>query len=66
MLKFIRYHLETIAGIEIYPLVSFLIFFVFFLVLLYLVFSTSQDHVNTMSQLPLEDRPSSPETPIRS
>ena len=55
MLKFIKYHMETIAGIEIYPIISFLIFFIFFIALLYFVFSASKSHMANMSQLPLEE-----------
>nr|WKN35474.1 CcoQ/FixQ family Cbb3-type cytochrome c oxidase assembly chaperone [Tunicatimonas sp. TK19036] len=55
MLKFIKYHMETITGIEIYPIISFLIFFIFFLALLYFVFSASKEHMASMSALPLEE-----------
>ena len=55
MLKFIKYHMETIAGIEIYPIISFLIFFIFFLALLYFVFSASKEHMTSMSELPLNE-----------
>lgn len=55
MLKFIKYHMETIAGIEIYPIISFLIFFIFFIALLYFTFSASKEHIDTMSQIPLDD-----------
>ena len=33
MLKFIKHNMETISGIEIYPIISLLIFFLFFVVL---------------------------------
>ncbi|MEM9676195.1 MAG: CcoQ/FixQ family Cbb3-type cytochrome c oxidase assembly chaperone [Bacteroidota bacterium] len=59
MLKFIKYHMETIAGIEIYPIISFLIFFIFFIALLYFTFSASKEHISTMSQIPLDDGVSS-------
>jgi cytochrome c oxidase cbb3-type subunit 4 len=58
--------METIAGIEIYPIISFLIFFIFFIALLYFVFSASKDHMASMSKLPLEEDASSPENRIRS
>jgi hypothetical protein len=45
--------LQSIAGVEIYPIISFLIFFIFFLgLLLYVVFANRQ-HLRTMSELPL-------------
>lgn len=54
MLKFIKHHMETIAGIEIFPLVSFLIFFTFFVLLLVWVFRSSKAYIAEVEQLPLE------------
>ncbi|MCR5889705.1 hypothetical protein LRS06_18385 [Hymenobacter sp. J193] len=45
--------LQSIAGIEIYPLISFVIFFLFFLGLLVYVAVANRQHISTMSQLPL-------------
>ena len=57
MLKFIKHHMETIGGIEIFPLISFLIFFAFFIAMIaWLVFS-SKEEMNKVSQLPLENNP---------
>ncbi|WP_299252448.1 CcoQ/FixQ family Cbb3-type cytochrome c oxidase assembly chaperone [uncultured Cytophaga sp.] len=47
--------MSTIGGIEIYPLISFIIFFVFFLIVAILVFKESKENIATMSHLPLED-----------
>jgi amino acid permease len=47
--------LEHIAGIEIYPLISFAIFFLFFLALLGYVCVVSRSHVQAMKQIPLLD-----------
>ena len=57
MLKFIKHHMETIAGIEIYPLISFIIFFVFFVCLFYWVATASKAHIKEMAELPLEQQP---------
>ena len=57
--------LQSIAGIGIYPAISFLIFFLFFLGLLLYVVRANRQHLNDMSQLPLlsdEDLPT-PLTP---
>ncbi len=54
MLKFIKYHMETIAGIEIYPLISFIIFFTFFLVLLIWVFKADKEEIAKIANLPLD------------
>jgi cytochrome c oxidase cbb3-type subunit IV len=53
MLKFIKHHLDTITGIGIYPVISFLIFFGFFLAVLLWVRSVSRAHITHMASLPL-------------
>ncbi|MDJ0367653.1 hypothetical protein QMK33_21105 [Hymenobacter sp. H14-R3] len=45
--------LQSIAGITIYPLISFVIFFLFFAALLVYVLVANKQHLSTMSQLPL-------------
>ncbi|MEN8858403.1 MAG: CcoQ/FixQ family Cbb3-type cytochrome c oxidase assembly chaperone [Flavobacteriaceae bacterium] len=55
MLKFVKNHMETITGIEIYPLISLLIFFTFFVVLFWWVFTAKKEYINTVSQIPLND-----------
>ncbi|MBK6776309.1 MAG: c-type cytochrome [Flavobacteriales bacterium] len=58
MLKFIKHHLDTISGIGIYPVISFLLFFGFFLAMLIWIRKVSSAHIARMSALPLaEDRP---------
>ncbi|WKN41138.1 CcoQ/FixQ family Cbb3-type cytochrome c oxidase assembly chaperone [Tunicatimonas pelagia] len=57
MLKFIKHHMETITGIEIFPLISFLIFFAFFVVLLIWVFRSSKEYIAEVEQLPLDQEP---------
>ena len=54
MFKFIKGHLESITGIEIYPLISLIIFFTFFVVLFWWVFTAKKDYINTVSNIPLE------------
>jgi hypothetical protein len=46
--------MDTIVGIEIFPLISFLIFFTFFIGLLIYVQRLSKSHVETMGALPFE------------
>ncbi len=55
MLKFIKHNMETIIGIEIFPLIAFLIFFIFFTGLLIFVWKMNKSHVEAMGNLPLED-----------
>tara|TARA_R110000868_G_scaffold110318_2_gene299059 strand:- start:19 stop:210 length:192 start_codon:yes stop_codon:yes gene_type:complete len=55
MLKFVKHHMETIAGIEIYPIISFIIFFTFFVaVLAYLVFQR-KEYFDQLSMMPLDE-----------
>jgi cytochrome c oxidase cbb3-type subunit IV len=55
MLKFVKHHLETIAGIEIYPLISFTIFFLFFTGLIAYVLLEKKSHIKEMEEMPLDD-----------
>ena len=54
MLKFIKHHMETIAGIEIYPVISFIIFFVFFIALTVYVLKVDKKLFNDISNIPLD------------
>lgn len=54
MLKFIKGHLDTIGGIEIYPLISFIIFFLFFTLLLIYVISVDKKTIKQLSNIPLD------------
>lgn len=56
MLKFIKHHMETIWGIEIFPLISFIIFFTFFTVLLIWVYRSKKETFDRIAQIPLEDQ----------
>lgn len=55
MLKFIKHNLETIAGVEIYPILSLAIFFTFFLVLFIWVFTYKKETIKELSELPIKD-----------
>ena len=56
MLKFIKHHMESITGIEIYPMISLLIFFIFFVALFYWVFTAKKDYITTVSNIPLDNQ----------
>ncbi|MBP7166736.1 MAG: CcoQ/FixQ family Cbb3-type cytochrome c oxidase assembly chaperone [Bacteroidia bacterium] len=49
-----RKYLESIAGVDIYPIISLLIFFIFFALLITYVVKTSKEHIEELSHLPLE------------
>jgi cytochrome c oxidase cbb3-type subunit IV len=53
-MKFINY-LSTIAGIEIFPLISLTIFFMFFVALFIYVFTTKKEHIAEVEIIPLND-----------
>lgn len=53
-MKFKNY-LETIAGIEIYPIISLVIFFAFFVGLIIYVFKLDKSSIERMSNIPLLD-----------
>lgn len=55
MLKFIKEHMSTIDGIEIYPLISLVIFVLFFCGLIWWVVSADKTHIKQMSNYPLND-----------
>ncbi|OUR93352.1 cytochrome C oxidase subunit IV [Flavobacteriales bacterium 34_180_T64] len=55
MLKYIKNHMESIIGIEIYPIISLLIFFSFFVILFWWVFTAKKAYIKTVSNLPLEN-----------
>ncbi len=61
MLKFIKGHMESIDGIAIYPVISFVIFFAFFTILGIVVFAQRKDYFRQMSNLPLDDAAMKPE-----
>lgn len=55
MLKFIKHNMETIIGIDTYPIIALLIFFIFFVVLGIWVFTYNKETISEISRLPLEE-----------
>lgn len=55
MFKFIKQYAETIKDVDVYPIISLLMFFVFFVVLLVFVKKMKKERVNLLSNLPLEN-----------
>ena len=54
MFKFIKKYAETVDGIELYPIVSLIIFFAFFAGVLWYVKKMSKQEVNEMENIPLD------------
>ena len=55
MLKFIKHNLEGIDGVEIYPIVSLLLFFLVFITMIVFVFKLPKRRIDEISQLPLDN-----------
>lgn len=47
--------LKTIENIEIWPVVSFVIFFIFFLCLLWWTFTVDQGFIKKMKNMPIDE-----------
>ncbi|MFK7783112.1 CcoQ/FixQ family Cbb3-type cytochrome c oxidase assembly chaperone [Psychroserpens sp.] len=56
MLKFVKNHMESITGIEIYPMISLVIFFSFFVILFWWVITAKKEYINKVSSLPLDNQ----------
>jgi len=56
MLKFVKHNLETIAGVEIYPIISLTIFFTAFVLFTVWAMTYSKETIKKVSDLPLEDQ----------
>ncbi|HPQ07978.1 MAG TPA: CcoQ/FixQ family Cbb3-type cytochrome c oxidase assembly chaperone [Bacteroidia bacterium] len=54
MLRFVKHHLENILGIEIYPLISFVIFFLFFIGVLIWLLKVDKKHIQKLKNIPFE------------
>jgi len=55
MLTFIKGHLSSISGIEIFPIISLLIFFTFFVGLGIYVFRTDRKKIEEIKRIPLDE-----------
>ncbi len=55
MLKFIKHNLEGIDGVEIYPIISLLIFFAVFIAMFVIVIKLPKSRIEEISRFPLDD-----------
>jgi cbb3-type cytochrome oxidase subunit 3 len=55
MLKFIKHNLEGIDGVEIYPIISLLLFFTVFITMIVFVYKLPKRNIDEVSQLPLDN-----------
>lgn len=54
MLKFISHNFDGMDGIEIYPIISLLLFFIVFVTMIIIVIKMPKNSVEEISQLPLD------------
>jgi cytochrome c oxidase cbb3-type subunit IV len=62
MFKFIKQYAESISNVNIYPLISLLIFFLFFITLLLMVKKMKKERVAELANLPFDT--TDPNNPI--
>ena len=55
MLRYIKHNLESIDGVEIYPMISLLVFFLFFAGLIWWVIRVDKKYISDLEQYPLFD-----------
>lgn len=55
MLKFVKHNMETIMGIDIYPIISLVLFFIVFISFFIWAMTYSKDKIKELSELPFKD-----------
>jgi len=55
MLRFIKDNMATIDGIEIYPIISLLIFFTVFSIAIYWTIKVDKTKIEELEKMPLSD-----------
>ena len=53
-MKIVIHTMEQIAGVEIFPIISLLLFFAFFLIVGYMVLTADKSYIDEMKNLPLD------------
>lgn len=61
MLKFISHNFDGMDGVEIYPIISLLLFFTVFITMLIIVIKMPKKNIDEISQLPLDNDTNSKE-----
>ena len=54
MFSFFRRYAETIAGVNVYPKISLIIFFIFFVGLLWFTFKADKKYIEEQANIPLD------------
>ncbi len=55
MLKFIKHHMTSIDGIEIYPMISMSIFILFFVGMLWWVIKMDKTYIKDLENYPIKE-----------
>jgi len=55
MIRFVKHYFEGIADVEIYPIISLLLFFIVFITMLIHVMKIPKSSIEKISNLPLEE-----------
>ena len=55
MLKFVKHNMETINGVDIYPIISLVLFFIVFVSFFVYAMTYSKDKIKELSELPFKD-----------
>ena len=55
MLKYIKEHMATVDGVEIFPIISMIIFMSFFVILLAYIYKTDKNVLDEVQQYPLDN-----------
>lgn len=61
MLRFISHNFDGMDGVEIYPIISLLLFFAVFITMLIIVIKMPKKSIDEISQLPLDNDTNSKE-----
>ncbi|MDO9136369.1 MAG: CcoQ/FixQ family Cbb3-type cytochrome c oxidase assembly chaperone [Lutibacter sp.] len=61
MLRFISHNFDGMEGVEIYPIISLLLFFTVFITMLIIVIKMPKKNIDEISQLPLDNDTNSKE-----
>tara|TARA_Y100000385_G_C13104170_1_gene646457 strand:+ start:5107 stop:5280 length:174 start_codon:yes stop_codon:yes gene_type:complete len=52
MLKYIKHHMESIEGIQVYPIISLIVFFLFFISLFWWVLKYDNKELDLLRKIP--------------
>ncbi|MBV6405896.1 MAG: CcoQ/FixQ family Cbb3-type cytochrome c oxidase assembly chaperone [Flavobacteriales bacterium] len=55
MLKFIKHHLTSIDGVEIFPLIAFVLFLVVFIAAAVMALTSDRRRIKHLEELPFSD-----------